>query len=342
MNNFKNYFCFLVFISFFMACQTGSVQEVHNTTATITKTTPLTTEVQRVVMQKTSQDDIIDKSSCFMIKMPYVVTVDNVQISINSPSDYQLVQNIINAFSNDNDIVTIHFPVTVLFNDYTQKSITNQTDFNSLVSNCQTNLNKFGKINCLSINYPISISVYDSNYQIASSVSINDNMAMYNFISNLSDNKFIAINYPITVKDQNGQNVIITTNSQFEDMIKNAVDNCSDSLTTPLDFMQIIMNSSWKIVYYYHDNEKTSIYDGYSFTFSANNKVVAIKSGITYNGIWSTKVNNGVREFQIKFDSDFLNKLDEGWKLFEFNNFQLHFRNKETITDNDYLYFEKK
>lgn len=342
MISFKKKFSFFVFLAFFTACQTGSIEEVHSTKATITKTTPLTAEVQRVAMQKTSQDNIIDKSSCFMIKTPYLIKVNNVQIPINSPADYQLVQNNINAFSNDNDIVSIHFPVTVLFSDYTQKNITSQTDLDALISNCQADLNGFGKINCLTINYPISISVYDSNYQIASSISIIDNMAMFNFIANLADNKFIALNYPITVKDQNGQNVIVMTNGQFEDVIKNAVDNCSDNPNMHLDFMQILTANSWKISYYYNDIDRTVNYNGYSFNFNPDFTAVASKLGVIYNGTWSTSMDNGRRRFEIKFNSSSLDKLNEDWKVFEFSASQLRFRSDDGNNENDYLYLEKK
>ena len=342
MMNFKKYFSFFVFLAFFTACQTGSIEEVHSTKETITKTTPLTTEVQRVAMQKTSQDNIIDKSSCFMIKLPYVVTVNTIQISINSPADYQLVLNNINAFSNDNDIVSIHFPVNVLYSDYSQKSVTNQANLDALISNCQSDQNGFGKINCLTINYPISISVYDSNYQIASSISIIDNMAMFNFIANLADNKFIAITYPITIKDQNGQNVVITANSQFEDVIKNAVDNCSDNPNMHLDFIQIITTNSWKISYYYNDNDKTINYNGFIFKFNTNYSLVATKLGVIYNGTWSTSMDNGHRRFEIKFNSSSLDKLNEDWKVFEFNASQLRFKSDDGNNENDYLYLEKK
>jgi len=56
-----------------------------------------------------------------------------------------------------------------------------------------------------------------------------------------------------------------------------------------------------------------------------------VKSGVFYNGTWKTKSNNGVREFEIKFESDVLKKLDEDWKVFEFNNSQLRFRKMMAI-----------
>jgi hypothetical protein len=342
MKNFTNSFCFLVlFVSLFTACQTESVVEIYSTRETITKTTPLTTYVERVVMQKTSQDNIIDKSSCFLIKLPYIVTVNNIQIPINTVNDYLLVQTNINAYTNDNDIVNIHFPIKVVFNDYSEKTLSTQADFNDLFLECQANLNNFGKINCITINFPITINVYDSSNQIASAASITSNQSLYTFLERLEDNIFISISYPITIINSNGQTITVTTNSQFEDVIKSAVDTCPENAIVPVDFMQLITSNSWKISYFAHDGEKTSVYDSYIFTFNSNYKVIAIKSGITYNGIWSTKVDNGVREFEIKFETDLLEKLDEGWELFEFNSSQLRFRDVEDNNDNDYLYFEK-
>lgn len=344
MGNFKNSFRFMVFLFLLLVtgCQSESVIEVYSTKETITKTTPLATYIQRVAMLKTSQDNIVDKTNCFMIKLPYSVTVNNAIISINTAYDYQLVQANINAHSYDNDIVSVHYPVTVILNDYSEKYLTDQTAFNKLIIECQASSNNFGKINCITINFPITINVYDSSNQIASTASIPSNQSLYSFFDNLEFNKFIAISYPITITNSNGQNITVTTNNQFEDVIKNAVDTCPENTIAPLDFIQVITNNPWKISYYFHDSEKTSVYDGFTFVFNSNYKVVATKSGISYNGIWATKVDNGVREFEIKFDTDLLGKLNEGWKVFEFNNSQLRFRHTEDNNDNDYLYFEKK
>lgn len=342
--NFKNYLNIfaLLLVVFFTACQTESSTEVHSTKETITKTTPLSTYVQRVAMQTTSQDNIIDNSSCFMIKFPYVVTVNSVQITIKSSSDYVLVQNNINAHSYDNDIVYIQFPVVVVLNDYSEKNLANQTAFNTLISECQTNSNSFGKINCITITYPIVITIYDSNNQIASTNSLTNDQSLFNFFNNLNSNQFLAINYPINITNSNGVTVVITDNSQFEDNIKAALDNCVQNVNPSLDFLKILTSNSWKLTYCFYDNyEITSNYNGYIFVFNSNYKVVATKSGIIYNGTWSTKVDNGVRELAIKFETDKFDKLSEDWKVFEFNDSQLRFRHSDGINETDYLYFER-
>lgn len=343
MINLKNLWSVftLLLIGFLTSCQTESLVEVHNTSETITKTSPLTSYLQRVAMAKTAQDNVIDKSSHCAIKLPYIVTVNNESIAINSSTDYQKVLDNINQSSNDNDIVKIDFPVTMIYYDYKEKVIENESDFNQLIAYWAAGPDLLAKVSCLNINYPITINIYNSANQIASSLEISSDKTFFSFIGSLNENQFIALSYPISVNDYNNQIKSIVNNSQFENVIKDALDNCKENSNPSLDFMQILTNNSWKISYYYHDNEKTSIYEGYNFTFNPNYKVIATKLGITYNGTWSTKMDNGVREFEIKFQSDPLKELDEGWKAVEFNNSQLRFNDKENSSEAVYLYFTK-
>jgi hypothetical protein len=343
MMKFKNYINFfsIALVFLFTACQTGSIEEIHSTIATIAKTTPLANYIQRLAMPLTSEDNFIDKSNCFRINFPFVVTVNNLDITLNSAYDYLLVQTNMDANSNDNDLVSIHFPITVTLENYSLKSLTSQTDYNNLVVECASSSIAFGKINCLSINFPITINSYNTNNQIASATSITNNELLYVFIANLSSDKFIAINFPITVTDANGQNVLVLNNSQLEDLIKNAVDTCSDNSNIPLDFIQVLTNNSWRLSYFFKDKDRTINYDGYKFYFTSDYKVIATKNGVDYNGTWETKIDDGIREFKIKFETDPLDKFDEDWEVFEFNNSQLRFRNHDGNDENDYLYFEK-
>lgn len=343
MLSFKKQLHYLATVSLFLlfSCQSEVEEQVYSTQETITKSSPLTSYLQRVAMVKTIQDNIIDMSSYCTIKLPYNVTVNNTSISINSTADYQKVLDNINAYFNDNDIVKITFPVTMIYYNYVEKVIASQSDFESLLSYWADEPDLLSKINCLNIKYPITINIYNSANQIASSVQIASDQSFFSFINNLKESQFIALSYPISITDNNNQVTTITNNSQLENAIKHAIDTCPENINSTLDFMQIITGNPWKISYYFHDNEKTSIYNGFTFVFNSNYKVIATKSGISYNGIWSSKVDNGVREFEIKFESDVLKELDEGWKVFEFNNSQLRFRDTEDNNDNDYLYFEK-
>jgi len=94
---------------FVLSCQSEIDEQQFSTQETITKSSPLTTYLQRVAMVKTVEDNIIDQSNYCTVKFSYNVTVNDVVIPINTTSDYQKVRDNINAQSNDNDIVKIGF-----------------------------------------------------------------------------------------------------------------------------------------------------------------------------------------------------------------------------------------
>lgn len=335
-------FFLVILIGIFFSCQSEITDEKHSTKETITKKTPLTSYVKRIVMQKTADDNIIDQSDCFMIKFPYIVTVNKVDITINSLEDISLVGKNIALSSIDTDEVLIHFPIKVIFRDYKELSINSQKDFSDLLNDCIKNSDELPQINCLSFNYPIMINRYDSSNEIASSISVKNNQDLFSLIENLDDNQFISLKFPITVNITNGYPLTIANNSQLEDIIKESLSNCSQNINVSLDFNQLLISRPWKISYYFDDEERTSIYNGYEFSFKSDNTVVATKSGISKFGTWFIKSNNGEREFKIEFDADPLNKLEEDWEVFEFSTSELRFRDPgDNNLETDYLYFSK-
>jgi hypothetical protein len=336
----KKYLSIAVFLFLLFSCQSETDEENNNSQGTITNASPLTTYLQRVAMVQTVQDNVIDGSSYCTIKLPYTVTVNNQQIAVNTNADYQKVVDNINASNYDEDIVKIDFPVTMVYYNYIEKLIPNQADFDSLIDYWNLYPDLLSKINGLKINYPITINVYNSASQIASSQSIISDQAFFNFIKNLNESQYISLRYPITIADYNGQTKSITNNLEFENAIKYAIDYCPENNIVTLDFEQTLTNGSWEIPYYFDDTVKTSNYTGYSFVFKSDKSVVASKGGVYETGQWESNVQYGVRELKLQFTSELLGKLNFNWKLFEFNNSQIRLRDVGTTTD--YLYFQKK
>lgn len=335
----KKYLSITVFL-LLLSCQSEIEEQDNNTQGTVTNVSPLTTYLQRVAMVKTVQDNIIDKSSYCTIKLPYNVTVNNVNIAVNTVADYQKVTDNINANANDNDIVKIDFPVTMVYYNYYEKLIPDEADFNSLIDYWNLYPDLLSKINGLNINYPITINVYNSTNQIANSVSIVSDQAFFYFIKNLNASEYISLKYPISITDYNYQTKSITNNSDFENAIKYAIDYCPENNIAPLDFIETITKGSWTIPYFFDDSEKTSSYSGYSFVFKSDESVVVSKGAITETGQWESEIQNGVRKLKINFSTELLSKLNTNWELFEFNNSQIRLRNVSTSTN--YLYFENK
>lgn len=335
----KKYLSIAAFL-FLLSCQSEMDEQSYNPQGTVTNVSPLTTYLQRVAMVKTVQDNVIDRSSYCTIKLPYTVTVNNANIAINTTADYQKVIDNINANNYDDDVVTIGFPVTMVYYNYIEKLIPNESDFNTLIDYWNLHPDLLSKINGLNINYPITINIYNSANQVGSSVSIISDEAFFNFIKNLSSSQYISLKYPISVVDYNNQTKSITSNLDFENAIKYAIDYCPENNIVSLDFAATITTGSWSIPYFFSDSEKTSSYSGYSFVFKSDKSVVATKGAASETGQWDTTIQNGVRELKVNFSSELLGKLNDNWKLFEFNNSQIRLRNVSTTTD--YLYFEKE
>ncbi|MEP6928800.1 MAG: hypothetical protein ABI850_02265 [Flavobacterium sp.] len=335
----KKYLPIAAFL-FLFSCQSETEEQDTNTQETVTNTSPLTAYLQRVAMVKTVQDNVIDKSSYCTIKLPYTITVNNTAIAVNTTADYQKVADNINASTTDDDIVKIDFPVTMVYYNYIEKVIPDEADFNSLIDYWNQYPDLLSKINGLNINYPIRINIYNTANQIASSVSVISDQAFFNFIKNLNSSQYISLQYPISIADYNYETKSIKNNLDFENAIKDAIDNCPENNITALDFTETITAGTWTIPYFFYGSEKTASYSGYSFVFKSDQSVVAAKGAITETGQWQSKTEYGVTELKINFSSELLGKLNNNWKLFEFNNSQIRLR--EVSSSTNYLYLEKK
>lgn len=338
MSPLKKYLS-IVAVLFLLSCQSEMEQQDYNAQGTVTNSSPLISYLQRVAMVKTVQDNVIDGSNYCTIKLPYAVVVNNEQIAVNTTADYQKVVDNINAYTTDNDIVKIVFPVTMIYYNYIEKNIPDEADFNSLIDYWNRYPDLLSKINGLNINYPITINTYNSANQVASSVSIISDQAFFNFIKNLNASQYISLNYPISIVDYNNQTRSIANNLDFENAIKYAIDYCPENNIVTLDFVETITKGSWGIPYFFDDSEKNSSYSGYSFVFNSDKSVVATKGTLSETGQWDSTVQNGVRELKINFSSELLGKLDNNWNLFEFNNSKIRLRGVSNSTT--YLYFEK-
>ncbi|WP_281336285.1 hypothetical protein [Flavobacterium eburneipallidum] len=341
MFRFKKYLS-LIGLLFLFSCQSEIEEQDYNAQETIINSSPLISYLQRVAMVKTVGDNMVDQSSYCTIKLPYTVTVNNSAISLNTTADYQKVLDNINAYTTDNDIVKIDFPVTMVYYNYIEKFIPNEVDFNSLIAYWNLYPDLLSKINGLNINYPITINIYNSANQMASSVVIASDQTFFNFIKNLTANQYISLNYPISVTDYNYQNKSIANNIQFENAIKDAIDNAPENNIGSLDFTEVITKGYWQIASFYDKTEKASTYNDYVFVFKSNKSVVATKGGNSETGQWETKIVNGVREFKINFSFNLLYQLECDWESFEFNNSLIHLREVDNTNNTKYLYFEKK
>jgi hypothetical protein len=254
-----------------------------------------------------------------------------------------MVQAALDAFSNDDDIVNFVYPITIQYQNFKTQLITNSDQLDDVIDNCDED-DGFDEIDCIHINYPIKINIYNADNQIANTITIQNDIDLYNFLENIESNVFISINYPVSITDLNGQNVVITNNSDFENSIEDSIKDCDNNSGTGgnPNFTSILTDGTWHVSYFFNNIDETSNYYGYNFTFNSNGTVVGVKGTNNIGGTWSTFVNSGQDIFLLKFDDSKLDELEDDWKITEYTTTNVRLKNESSSSgETDYLYFTK-
>ena len=337
------YLMMCVAVVILISCQDEEKLVIQDIKQNLSAKSPLASLISRVSQNATSKDNILDKSSCFNVQLPVSVIVNKKQITVSSQNDYKVVQNALDAFSNDDDVVNFVYPITIQFQNYKTELIANPDQLEDIIDKCDDD-DGFDEIDCLQINYPIKINIYNADNQIANSITIQNDKDLYNFLKDLVSNVFISINYPISIINSKGQNVVITNNSNFENSIEEGIKDCNTNSGSVgnQNFVLIVTNGTWNVSYYFDDSDETLNFKGYNFTFNSNGTIMVVKEKNTIAGNWSTFVNSGQNIFLLKFDDSKLDDLEDDWKITEFTSTNVRLKNKDASDGaTDYLYFTK-
>lgn len=221
-------FTTILFISFlgFTSCQDEIDNENGQNPNTNSADSQTTSNLERSSMYDGSFDDFLDGISCSSILLPVVATVNGTQVSIVSQSDYQQVLNILGEFNNDDDTVTLQFPLSVRLSNYTEVVVTNQGEYDALIDACSEAENS-GKaaINCLNIDFPIAILTYSLNLEQTGSIVIESEQELYTYMNNFGNDELFAVNYPITATLNDNTVVEITSDLDLQAQISECLAN---------------------------------------------------------------------------------------------------------------------
>lgn len=308
----------LVFLLSLFSCQKDTESQSQSP-QNLTKTSVLTTLMGRVSQSPTSKDNILDGTSCFAVVLPVSVTVNSTTVAVNDSNQYETVRQIINANSNDDDIVNFSFPIRLKFPNFQEVVVASQQEYNTVLANCGVD-SGFNEIACTDFNYPIVINSYSIDNQIPSTVTIIDNAQLYNFLNGLTSNEFYNIVYPLSMTLSNGDNVVFNSNVELQAGIENVIDDCDDDPSVDLLLSEVIVSGSWKISSFIDgDEDKTADYNGYVFTFSANGTSLAVRNTTSLDGNWASYVDSDYSKLELSFLGDTLEEIEDDWRVIEFN-----------------------
>lgn len=329
------YFFLVLSVVIFNSCQEEENTIVQDTTQNLNGTSPTSKFLSRAAQNNTSVDNIMDETSVFRVKLPVSINLNDVDLTVATEADYATVEDLKNASNSDDDVVTYVYPITVSMRNFEEITVNNLTQLNNIISQNED----VSEISCVTIIYPITMNEYDSENQIADIVTITSDSQLINYLINLNSSVFYSINYPISVINPNSQTVVITSNAELKNVMESAISQCGSNSGSTDDFIDVLTNGTWRISYYYEgDDDETSVYNGYVFTFNTNNTITITKNSSTFTGEWSFYEEDGVDILEIDFEDDPLDDLDDDWELLEFSSTLIQLKEEG---DDEYLNFTK-
>lgn len=342
----KKFFISLLLVAsifFLISCQSEEAK-VNSDNSNLTDKTQLTNLLCRVAKNPASVDNIIDDTSCFNVNFPVAVIVNGKNVTLSSEADYVLVKNIFNESSDDVDEVVFVFPITITFSDYSTAQVTSQNQLKNIIENCDEKDNE-KEIKCISINYPITISYYNSGTQASSIVTINSDVQLYNFFDDFKESDYAKINYPISVINADGNQVVVKNNSELESVILAAESVCKDENGDPEispNFISTIQSGVWHISYFLHESEEITVYHDYNFTFGSNGVLGVALNTTNLSGEWKAYIHNDQNILELKFSTSPLNELSEDWEIIEYSTTQIRLKKVDGNNGEiNYLTFSK-
>jgi len=229
MKHIYNIFFISLLLMTFISCQDEISQIIEPTQGEALKVNAnVTNLVQRTVTKDGSKDNIIDNASCLQVQLPVTVTVNEIEINVNSEDDFEVIEAVFDEFDDDSDHLEIFFPIEIILSDYSKISINTQEELEALIEDCGGENEMDDDIECLDFVYPISLSMYNSENQLTKTVQIENDEQFYKLIDDIDDNDIVVANFPISVILYDGSERNIENMDILENVIEEVKDMCDE------------------------------------------------------------------------------------------------------------------
>lgn len=328
------YLLIVLLIGLTFSCQDEVIEETPtNEEETLVANSNLANLMRNTATLDGSIDNIIDNANCILIDLPITVVVNGITLTIESVDDYDAIEEIIDEFTNDQDEIEIQFPIVIILSDYTEVTIENQDELETYIEDCFGENEPDDDIECIDFQYPITFSIYDSNFQVIETVTINSDQELYVFIEELEGGVIASINYPINMVLANGDVIEVNNNTELETAISEAEDDCDedddndhnddDECNLSIDFVELWLYECPIVAHTYDDNG--DLLDENLLEFGQNGEVVVNGTpAVTEVGSWTLEETNVGIILNISGLNTF-NLIDGDWTLASCENNQLEF-----------------
>lgn len=301
----------------FTSCQ-NEITEITqpDSEQVIAPNSPLASLMSATSTNDGTMDNIMDDANCMSINLPVTIIVNSITITINTLEDLQLIEDIFEEFNDDVDELEFLFPITIILNDYTEVVIEDQGELQEFIERCSSDDDH---IECVDFKYPISFSIFNTDFQVIDTVVIEDDEALHDFLDRIEDAEtaiLASLNFPITMVYANGETVEVHNNQELERVINDAELMCDDDDDCDIDLVdEYLMDCHWNIHYYNEDDN----FRPYDIFFMANGdlKILNESATIEITGHWNTSVTDAGIVLSISELTGFSEDLEGDWLIVE-------------------------
>ncbi len=301
---------FALFI--FTSCQNEVLEETQNLEETFAPNSTVANLMRSTAARDGHLDDILDDANCISINLPVTIIANGITITINTLEDLALLEEIFDEFQNDDDILDFLFPITIILNDHTEIVIENADQLQDFIERC-TNDNDV--IECVDFVYPISFSIYNTDFQIIDTVVIENDEQLYRFLDSLEDSPngavLVSLNFPVSLVYADGTIVEVHSIQELEAAINAAEEECDDVNDNCNEdrVAMYLTECFWRVVAFNGDDNLVQ----YEMHFGADGLLTIIQEGdIAYSGNWQlSTTDNGL----ILFIETTLEDINGAWNV---------------------------
>ncbi len=320
----------------FTSCQEERLETATpNAQETLVANTTLPQLMERISMLDGSADNFIDTANCFLVDLPVTVAINGTIIIVNNTNDYSAIIELLNQ--SDGNAVAITYPITIVLSDYSEITIENQEQLQTQISNCSGPNQPDIDIECIDFQYPFSIAIFDTNFEVIETQNIINDETLFHFLATLSDGIVASINYPINLIETDGTVVSVNNNQELQTAIAAAENTCdedddnnyNDANCTEAFITENLTDCFWRITNL--NGNMQLIYEFYfntdgSFTFSTEPS-----SSTIYEGNWQVTTSEGNLVLNISNVVSNITSINGTWIIDECTSdeLQLHSGNQQ-------------
>ncbi|WP_062054825.1 hypothetical protein [Aquimarina longa] len=275
----KSIFIFSLFVLFiFISCRKEYDDEVVVFQDEILKANSTVANlILKTVMNDGYSDNILDDSGCYTIKLPVTITINDSKIIIKSEEDFIAIEEISDQADNDTDVINFTFPITLIYDDFSEMIVTDKNALERLVNRCNDQVQNIG---CVNFKYPFYVSVFNIDKELIKTIMFNTDKEVYNFINTIDTKTLSSLRFPISLVLLNDNTeIIIKDLKTLESTINNKKNNCYNTNLTVKKFSKEITRELLKVEKYINNgDDKTKNYNEFIFNFSSNNRVTIVSN----------------------------------------------------------------